>query len=427
MKRRAFLAASVATAATATLGVAAAATETEGPFGETAVGLRVPRSEQLPLGPLPNSRYPDTHIEAIDKRFKGSVGTGAVERVATGFRWAEGPAYFAAGRYLIFSDIPNNRMMRLLEDDNHLSVFRYPSLNSNGNTVDPQGRLVSCEHTGRRVTRTEFDGTITVIADRYNGKRLNSPNDVVVASNGSIWFTDPTYGARGWYEGLHGELEQEKHNVYHVDPQSGEVKVVVDDFVEPNGILLSPDEKKLYVIDSGATDGPGNPAHIRVFDVNVGAGRCPTAKSSLMASLRDLPTACGATLMGTCGAAWAGAIQRRMGSAAMVRPETCSAKFICPRPAPIWSSVECCATGFIFVRARRSMRAMSASKEQQGFSLSASTIERTAGAEVAPAVSSETGRKKRRRAASVPRGTTCRERWRSCRRGTYRSNTRRRP
>jgi gluconolactonase len=273
MNRRAFLAASTAAAATAALKVASAA-ETEGPFGET--GVRLKATDPLPLGPLPNSRYPDPHIEALDKRFKGSVGTGAVERVATGFRWAEGPAYFAAGRYLIFSDIPNNRMMRLLEDDNHLSVFRYPSLNSNGNTVDPEGRLVSCEHTGRRVVRTEHNGSITVIADRYNGKRLNSPNDVIVASNGSIWFTDPTYGVRGWYEGLHGEIEQEKHNVFRVDGKTGEIKVVVDDFVQPNGLCFSPDEKKLYIIDSGITD--GGPAHIRVFDVDIDTGKVSNGK-----------------------------------------------------------------------------------------------------------------------------------------------------
>jgi gluconolactonase len=270
MDRRKFLAAS---AAAATVAVAKAATAaTEGPFGETAVPVLVPPSEELPLGPLPNTRYPDVHIESLDKRFKGSPGTGAVERVATGFRWAEGPAYFAAGRYVIFSDIPNNRMMRLLEDDNHLSVFRYPALNSNGNTIDPQGRLVTCEHTGRRVTRTELDGTITVIADSYNGKKLNAPNDVVVASDGSIWFTDPTYGVRGWYEGLHGEIEQSKHNVFRVDPHTGNVKVVVDNFVQPNGILLSPDEKKLYVIDSGISEGPQNPAQIRSFDVDISAG-----------------------------------------------------------------------------------------------------------------------------------------------------------
>jgi gluconolactonase len=274
MNRRTFLAATAAAATTVTLKAAGAATE--GPFGQTGVSL--PDTAPLPLGPLSGSRYPDPHIESLDKRFKGSPGTGAVERIATGFRWTEGPAYFSAGRYLIFSDIPNNRMMRLLEDDNHLSVFRYPSLNSNGNTVDPVGRLVSAEHTGRRITRTEFDGTITVIADKYNGKKLNSPNDVVVASNGSIWFTDPTYGVRGWYESLHGEIEQEKRNVFRLDPQSGEVKVVVDDFVQPNGIMFSPDEKKLYVIDSGISEGPGNPAHIRVFDVDIGTGKVSNSK-----------------------------------------------------------------------------------------------------------------------------------------------------
>jgi gluconolactonase len=269
MNRRAFLAASAGTAATAaTLNFASAATE--GPFGETGVPLPVPDYRQLPLGPLPNSRYPDRHIEVLDKRFKGVVGTGAVERVATGMRWAEGPAYFRAGRYLIFSDIPNNRMMRLLEDDDHLSVFRTPSLNSNGNTVDPQGRLLTCEHSGRRVTRTELDGTITVIAESYNSKKLNSPNDIAVASNDSIWFTDPNYGIKGNYEGIQAEPEQEKHNVFRVDGNTGKITVVVDDFVQPNGLTFSPDEKKLYIIDSGITD--GGPAHIRVFDVDIDAG-----------------------------------------------------------------------------------------------------------------------------------------------------------
>ena len=159
MDRRAFLVTStVGATAAATLQLAGAAVVP--PPGETGDPLPVRSGEQLPLGPLPGSRYPDPHIEAIDaKRFKGSPGTGAVERVATGFRWAEGPAYLRAGRYLIFSDIPNNRQMRLLEDDNHLSVFRSPSYNSNGNTVDRQGRLITCQHGGRRVVRTEFDGT----------------------------------------------------------------------------------------------------------------------------------------------------------------------------------------------------------------------------------------------------------------------------
>src|ERR1700722_7302800 len=197
MDRRAFLRTSAAAGAMLATTQGAIA-ETETIPGNTSVPLHPTGEGRLPLGPLPNSRYPDHPIEGIDKKlFKGSPGTGAVERTATGFRWAEGPAYFAAGRYLIFSDIPNNRMMRLLEDDNHLSVFRQPSYNSNGNTVDREGRLLSCEHGGRRVVRTEHDGTITVVADRYNGKRINSPNDVVVASNGSIWFTDPTYANDG--------------------------------------------------------------------------------------------------------------------------------------------------------------------------------------------------------------------------------------
>jgi gluconolactonase len=274
MNRRAFLAATAATATVATIKTASAATE--GPFGETGDPLPLSAEARLPLGPLPGSRYPDVHVESLDKRFKGSAGTAAVERVATGFRWAEGPAYFRAGRYLLFSDIPNNRIMRLTEDDNHLSVYRSPSMNNNGNTVDREGRLVSCEHGGRRVTRTEHNGVITVVADRYNGKRFNSPNDVVVASNGSIWFSDPTYGIGGNYEGLQAESEQTTHNVYRCDGKTGEVTLVIDDFVQPNGLCFSPDEKKLYIIDSGATQ--GGPAHIRVFDVDIDTGKLTNGK-----------------------------------------------------------------------------------------------------------------------------------------------------
>jgi gluconolactonase len=274
MNRRAFLAATAATATVATVKVAGAATE--GPFGETGDPLMATGEARLPLGPLPNSRYPDVHVESLDKRFKGSAGTAAVERIATGFRWAEGPAYFHAGRYLLFSDIPNNRIMRLLEDDNHLSVYRSPSMNNNGNTVDREGRLVSCEHAGRRITRTEHNGVITVLADRYNGKRFNSPNDIVVASNGSIWFSDPSYGIMGNYEGFQAEPEQPTHNVYRLDPQSGEVTVVVDDFVQPNGLCFSPDEKRLYVIDSAVKE--SGPPHIRVFDVDIGTGKVTNGK-----------------------------------------------------------------------------------------------------------------------------------------------------
>jgi gluconolactonase len=274
MHRRAFLTATAAAAAAATLKPAQAVTER--PLGATGVPLT--SRPPLPLGPLPGSRYPDPHIESLDKRFKGSPGTGSVERIATGFRWAEGPVYFPAGRYLLFSDIPNNRIMRLSEDDNHLSVFRQPSMNSNGNTIDREGRLITCEHGGRRVTRTELDGSITIIADKYNGKKLNAPNDVAVAANGTIWFTDPGYGIKGDYEGLMEPFEQEKRNVFRVDPKTGDIKVVVDDFVMPNGITFSPDEKKLYVIDTGLTEGPNNPAHIRVFDVDTDAGTVSNGK-----------------------------------------------------------------------------------------------------------------------------------------------------
>jgi gluconolactonase len=280
--RRTLIKGAAALAATAVTTTAASAA-TAPPLGQTGAPTR--STAPLPLGPLPGSRYPDAHLESSKPKlsfgpngFPAFAGTMAVERVATGMRWAEGPVYFPAGRYVLFSDIPNNRIMRFSEDDGHLSVFRQPSMNSNGNTIDREGRLITCEHSGRRVTRTELDGSITIIADKYNGKRLNSPNDAAVASDGSIWFTDPAYGIGGYYEGVKAEPEQEKHNVYRVDPKSGDVKVVVDDFVEPNGIAFSPDEKKLYVIDTGFTDGPDNPSHIRVFDLDVGAGKLSNGK-----------------------------------------------------------------------------------------------------------------------------------------------------
>jgi len=223
--------------------------------------------------------YPDPAFEIIDPRFaKYQIITAGLERLYTGARWAEGPVWVGDGGYLLFSDIPNNRIMRFSEDDGHVSVYRQPSMNSNGNTIDREGRLLTCEHSGRRVTRTELDGSITIIADKYNGKKLNSPNDLVVASDGSVWFVDPGYGIGGYYEGIKADPEQEKKNVYRVDPKSGDIKVVVDDFVEPNGITFSPDEKKLYVIDTGFTDGPDNPSHIRVFDVDVAAGKVSNGK-----------------------------------------------------------------------------------------------------------------------------------------------------
>ncbi len=192
-----------------------------------------------------------TRYEILDSRFNACIiGHARVERLWTGARWAEGPAWFAAGRYLTFSDIPNNRMMRFDDCSGQVSVFRQPANNSNGNTVDRQGRLVTCEHLTRRVTRTEHNGSITVIADNYKGKRLNSPNDVVVKSDGTIWFTDPSYGIGSDYEGDAAPMEIDGCYVYRVDP-SGQISIVTDDFDKPNGLAFSPDEKKLYIVDSG--------------------------------------------------------------------------------------------------------------------------------------------------------------------------------
>jgi gluconolactonase len=261
MKRRDFLGGAISAVAAAAATRALAQTAT--PFGETGV----PMSQgALPLGPL-SAHYPDAAIQAFDKRFPGVPGNAAIERVASGFRWAEGPAYFPAGRYLVFSDGPNNRMLRLTEDDGRLSVFRQPAMNSNGNTVDREGRLLTCEDFTRRVTRTEHDGRITVLAERWNGKRFNSPNDVAVAPDGSIWFTDPTYGLDGDYEGVRGEKEQAGNYVYRIDPKSGEVGKVADGFDQPNGLGFSPDGRTLYVIDSGRAD------QIIAFDVDLERGR----------------------------------------------------------------------------------------------------------------------------------------------------------
>jgi gluconolactonase len=209
-----------------------------------------------------------TGYDTFDPRFRACVvGHARVERLWTGARWSEGPAWFAAGRYLVWSDIPNNRMLRYDETDGSVSVFRQPSNNSNGNTVDRQGRLVSCEHGARRVTRTEHDGSITVLADRWKGKRLNSPNDLVVKSDGSIWFTDPDYGIRMDYEGELAESEIGACHVYRIDPASGEVAMVADDFERPNGLAFSPDESVLYVVDTGISHRADGPKHIRALKV----------------------------------------------------------------------------------------------------------------------------------------------------------------
>jgi len=203
----------------------------------------------------------------IQPRFNDCIRKSArIERLFDCCRWAEGPAYFPAHRYLVWSDIPNDRMLRWDETTGNVSVFRQPANYSNGNTIDRQGRLVSCEHGGRRVTRTEHDGSITLISDRFEGKRYNSPNDVVVKSDGTIWFSDPTYGIDTDYEGHKAPAEQDGSHVYRVAPV-GSVTRVLTDFVKPNGLAFSPDETRLYVVDSGRTHVPDGPRHIRVFDV----------------------------------------------------------------------------------------------------------------------------------------------------------------
>ena len=212
-------------------------------------------------------RYPDPAVEVLDDRFsRYRIGNAVVERLFTGCRWAEGPVWFGDARCLIWSDIPNNRMLRWTEESQEVSVYRSPSRHSNGNTRDRQGRLVTCEHTGRRVTRTEHDGSITVLMDSFEGKRLSSPNDVVVHSDGSVWFTDPGYGIMLNYEGKVAEAELPTR-VYRLDPETGEATIVADDFLRPNGLCFSPDEDLLYIVDTGRSHDPNGPSHIRVFDV----------------------------------------------------------------------------------------------------------------------------------------------------------------
>ena len=198
-------------------------------------------------------RYPDSAVQILDPRFERyRLPLAGVERIATGCRWCEGPVWFGDGRYLLWSDIPNERILRWDEETGAVGVFRRPSSFANGNTRDRQGRLVTCEHGTRRVTRTEYDGGITVLADGFAGKRLNSPNDVVVKSDGSVWFTDPPFGILSDYEGGRAQAELPQ-NVYRVDGSTGEVTAVIEDSRGPNGLCFSPDERLLYLVESRAT------------------------------------------------------------------------------------------------------------------------------------------------------------------------------
>ena len=213
------------------------------------------------------ARYPDPAVESLDRRFnRYRVGSAAVERLWTGARWAEGPVWIGDHRSLIFSDIPGDRMLRWSEETGQVSVFRQPCDNANGNTRDRQGRLITCEHRSRRVTRTEIDGTITVLIDAFEGKRLNGPNDVVVHPDGAIWFTDPGYGTHGHYEGDKGELELPERT-YRLDPSTGAATVVEEGLAKPNGLAFSPDYSLLYIADTGASHKRGHPRRIHAFEV----------------------------------------------------------------------------------------------------------------------------------------------------------------
>ena len=222
-------------------------------------------------------------LEIHDPRFKSLVfGNVHLEKLWTGARWAEGPAYFPAGKYLVWSDIPNDRVMRLDETDGSVSTFINPARHHNGHSVDRQGRLVSCEHQGRCVSRIEHDGSLKVLVSTVDGHKLNSPNDLVVKSDDTIWFTDPTYGIDSEYEGDAAPSEIGESHVYRYDPVSGQVHAVARDFVKPNGIAFSPDESLLYVADTGATHQDEGPKHIRVF--RVGADGASLGEGHLFAT-----------------------------------------------------------------------------------------------------------------------------------------------
>jgi gluconolactonase len=222
-------------------------------------------------------------IEIIDNRFNQLVlGNVHLETLYTGCRWSEGPVYVPAGRYLLWSDIPNDRVMRWDETDGSVSVFQSPAWNSNGHTLDRQGRVIACEHRGRCVSRTEHDGRRTVLASHFNGSRLNSPNDVVVKSDDSIWFTDPTYGIDSEYEGDFAHSEVGASQVYRIDGLTGELSVVIQDMEKPNGLAFSPDENYLYVVDTGISHRPDGPRTVRRFAVS-SDGKALEANSELFA------------------------------------------------------------------------------------------------------------------------------------------------
>jgi gluconolactonase len=247
----------------------------------------------------PSLRYPEPAIEVLDPRFlKYRVMNASIERLATGFRWCEGPVWFGDTRQLIWSDIPNDRLMRWDDASGSVSELRKPAQQANGNTRDRQGRLITCEHLGRRVTRTEYDGSLTVIADNYQGKRLNSPNDVVVKSDGSIWFTDPPFGLLGWYEGV--PVPQElPTNVYRVDAATGDITLVCADINRPNGLCFSPDEQRMYIVESGTT-----PRRIQVFDLSEDGRQLRNGRVFMTAETEGTPDGFRCDVDGNLWAGW---------------------------------------------------------------------------------------------------------------------------
>ncbi|MBI5799305.1 MAG: SMP-30/gluconolactonase/LRE family protein [Verrucomicrobia bacterium] len=238
----------------------------------TAVAGAAAAAERDWTGKIP-TRYPDPDIVALDKRFKAKLGNTPIQRIhhSANTLWTEGPAWNAVGRYLLWSDIPNNIQQRWIEDDGHVSTFRNPVNNTNGNTFDYEGRQLSCEHLTRRVVRHEHNGSLTVLADGFDGRHFNAPNDVVVHPNGDIWFTDPGYGGLMNYEGARSPSTSvephQKEAVYRIDGKSGQLTKATDECFKPNGLCFSPDYKKLYVADTGASHYPNAPKNIKVWDI----------------------------------------------------------------------------------------------------------------------------------------------------------------
>jgi gluconolactonase len=266
---------------------------TSGAFSALAI------TSQLKAEWQPSDRYPDPLIKIVDPSFaKYRLNLAKVERVASGMRWSEGPVWFGDGRFLLWSDIPNNRIMKWEEETGAVSVFRKPSNNSNGNTRDRKGRLVTCEHDARRVTRTEYDGTITVIADKFEGKFLNSPNDVVCKSDDSIWFTDPPFGILGFYEG-HEAKSELPTNVYRWDAASKELTVVASNIDRPNGLAFSPDESKLYVVEAGVS-----PRVIRAYDVTGNGTQLANGRTFITAEPEGTPDGLRVDIDGNLWVGW---------------------------------------------------------------------------------------------------------------------------